>query len=59
MRSLHNEKLLNVIFPWNASNSSEEPPVEGPVIKTITEMVSKTINKMKAGKAAGPSGIYH
>ena len=48
-----------MIFPWKASNPSEEPPVEGPVIKTITEMVSKTINKMKAGKAAGPSGIYH
>lgn len=31
---------------------SEKPLNEGP-----TEMMSKAINKMKAGKAAGPPGI--
>ena len=37
---------------------SEEAPVEGPAIKITPEMVSKTISKMKSGKAAGPSGIF-
>ena len=48
---------MNVQFPWNAANMSEEAPVEGPAIKITPEMVSKTISKMKSGKAAGPSGI--
>ena len=38
-------------------NMSEEAPVEGPIIKITSEMVSKAISKMKSGKAAGPSGI--
>ena len=50
---LHYQKLLNVEFPWNASNLSDKPPLEVPGIKITT----KVINKMKAGKAAGPSGI--
>ena len=29
----HYQKLLNVEFPWNATNMSEEAPVEGPAIK--------------------------
>ena len=53
----HYQKLLNVEFPWNAENLSEEAPVEGPAIKITSEMVSKAISKMKSGKAAGPSGI--
>ena len=36
---------------------SEEAPVEGPAIKIISEMVSKTIGKMKPGKPAGHSRI--
>ena len=48
----HYQKLLNVEFPWNAANMSEEAPVEGPAIKITPEMVSKTISKMKSGKAA-------
>ena len=36
---------------------SEEAPVEGPAIKIISEMVSKTIGKMKPGKPAGRSRI--
>ena len=52
----HYQKLLNVKFPWNAANMSEEAPVEGPAIKITPEMVSKAISKMKSGKASGPSG---
>ena len=51
------QKLLNVEFPWNASNLSDETPVKGPAFKFTTEMVSKVIKIMKAGKAAGASGI--
>ena len=35
----------------------EKAPVEGPVIKNTSEMVSKAISKMKSGKATGPSDI--
>ena len=52
----HYQKLLNVEFPWNASNLSDKSSVEGPTIKITTEM-SKAINKIKAGKGAGSSGI--
>ena len=44
-------------FLWNASNMSDKPPVEGAALKITIEMVSKAINKVKADKAAGPSGI--
>ena len=53
----HYQKLLNVKFPWNAANISEEVPVEGPAIKITPEMVSKTISKMKPGKPAERSRI--
>ena len=53
----HYQKLLNVEFPWNASNLSDETPVEGPAFMITTEIVSKAIDKMKAGKAARPSAI--
>ena len=53
----HYQKLLNIQYPWNSVNMSEEAPVEGPAIKIKPEMVSKAISKMKSGKAAGPSGI--
>ena len=50
-------QLLNVEFPPNASSLTDKPPGEGTVIKIITDMVSKAINKMNFGKAAGRSGI--
>ena len=34
-----------------------ESPVEGPSEPITLEMITKTINKMASGKAAGPSGI--
>ena len=49
--------MLNIEIPWNVSNLSDEPPVERPAVKITAEMVTKAINKMKAGKAAGSSGI--
>ena len=44
----------NVEFLWNASNLSDKHPVDGPAVEITIEMMSKAINKMKAGKAAGP-----
>ena len=49
--------MLNIEIPWNVPNLSDEPPVERPAVKIAAEMVTKAINKMKAGKAAGSSGI--
>ena len=53
----HYERLLNVEFPWNPEDLSEESPVEGPSEPITLEMITKAINKMASGKAAGPSGI--
>ena len=53
----HYEKLLNVEFPWNPEDLSDEPPVEGPNEQITSEMIAKAVRKMGMGKAAGPSGI--
>ena len=53
----HYERLLNVEFPWNPEDLSEESPVEGPSEPITMEMTTKAITKMSSGKAAGPSGI--
>ena len=53
----HYERLLNVKFPWNPEDLSVESPVEGPSEPITLEMITKAINKMASGKAAGPSGI--
>ena len=54
----HYEHLLNVEFPWNPEDLSEESPVESPSEPiTLEMMITKTISKMASGKAAGPSGI--
>ena len=53
----HYERLLNVEFPWNLEDLSEESPVEGPSEPITLEMITKAISKMASGKAAGPSGI--
>ena len=49
----HYKGLLNVEFPWNPEDLSEESPRE-PI---TLEMITKAITKMASGKAAGPSGI--
>ena len=53
----HYECLLNVEFPWNPEDLSEESPVKGPSEQVTLEMITKAISKMAPGKAAGPSGI--
>ena len=49
--------VLNVEFPWNPEDLSEESPVEGPSEPITLEMITKAISKMASGKAAGASGI--
>ena len=53
----HYERLLNVEFPWNQEDLSEESPVEGPSEPITLEIITKAITKMTSGEAAGPSGI--
>ena len=53
----HYECLLNVEFPWNPKDLSEESPVDGPSESITLEMITKAISKMASGKAAGQSGI--
>ena len=53
----HYERLLNVEFPWNPEDLSEESPVEGTSEPITLEMITKAISKMVSGKAVGPSGI--
>ena len=53
----HYERLLNVEFPWNPEDLSEESPDEDPSEPITLEMITKAISKMASGKAAGPSGI--
>ena len=53
----HYERLLNVEFPWNPEDLSEESPVEGPSEPITLEMITKAISKMASGKAAGQSII--
>ena len=53
----HYERLLNIEFPWNPEDLSEESPVKGPREPITLEMITKAISKMASGKAAGPSGI--
>ena len=53
----HYERLLNVEFPWNPEDLSEENPVEGPSEPITLEMITKAISKMASGRAAGQSGI--
>ena len=53
----HYKCLLNVEFPWNPEDLSEESPIEGPSKPITLEMITKAVTKMASGKAARPSGI--
>ena len=53
----HYIHFLNVEFSRNPGGLSEVYPVEGPSKPITTAMVRKAINKMRLGKAAGPSGL--
>lgn len=49
--------IMILFLTKDPDSLSEELPVEGPVCLNTAEMVNKALTKMKAGKAAGPSGI--
>ena len=51
----HMEKIMNVENEWD--QMAEADMVEGPVQEVTYEEVIKAMNKMKFGKAAGPSEI--
>ena len=51
----HMEKIMNVENEWD--QMAEADMVEGPVEEVTYEEVVKAMNKMKLGKAAGPSEV--
>ena len=51
----HMEKIMNVENEWD--QMVEADWVEGPVTEVTDEEVMKAMNKMKLGKAAGPSEV--
>ena len=53
----HYKRLLNVEFPWNPEDLSEDSHIEGPTEPINLEMITNAITKMASDKAAGPSGI--
>ena len=53
----HYERLLNVELPWSEEDLSVADPVLGPPTLVTREMAEKSINKIKKGKALGPSGV--
>ena len=53
----HYQRLLSVEFDWDPDHLSYQPPVEGPPIPVIIDMVKKAISQMKTGKASDPLGI--
>ena len=53
----HYSKLLNIEFEWPTHLLPEVPPVAGDPPPVTSDQICKALNKMKSGKAAGPSGI--
>ena len=53
----HYSKLLNVEFPWDSEALPQTHPVSGPPPHISEELVRFAMGKLKAGKAAGPSGV--
>jgi hypothetical protein len=53
----HYARLLHVEFEWPSDLLPEAAPVEGPAPKVILDIICKALQKMKRGKAAGPSGV--
>ena len=52
----HYSCLLNQEFVWDQSSLSTVHPVVGPAPLVYVDMVYDSVKKMKAGKAAGPTG---
>ena len=48
---------LNVEFEWPSDLLPEVPPVEGSARPVTVTHIRKTLDKIKQGKAAGPSGV--
>ena len=53
----HYEKLLNTEFPWHPDRLPQVDPVTGQPLEISPAMIEKALDKMKNGKAPGPSGI--
>ena len=53
----HYSRLLNVEFEWPCELLPDVAPTAGPPPPVTTEKIQAALGKMKAGKAAGPSGI--
>ena len=53
----HYSCLLNQEFVWDQSSLSTVHPVVGPAPLVSVDMVYDSVKKMKAGKAAGPTGV--
>ena len=53
----HYNRLLNVEFEWDRENLEPAEPVAGPWPRIEKEAVSRAINRMKWGKAAGVSEL--
>ena len=53
----HYSCLLNQEFVWDQSTLSTVHPVVGPAPLVTVDMVFESVKKMKAGKAAGPTGV--
>jgi hypothetical protein len=54
----HYDKLLNEEFDWNRNCvTSESSKLIGPAENITAEEVRVAMNKMKSGKAAGPTGV--
>ena len=53
----HYGRLLSVEFVWDSDSLPDLEPKIGPPLYITEEMISKATEKMKTGKAAGPSGI--
>ena len=51
----HMEKIINVENKWD--QMVEADMVEGPVERVTDEKVMEAMNKMKLGKAGGPSEV--
>jgi Reverse transcriptase (RNA-dependent DNA polymerase) len=53
----HYEKLSNEEFPWNKETLTVADITDRPCEEITISEVQEAINKMKNGKAAGPSGV--
>ena len=53
----YHQHLLNTEYEWEKDNLPEADIVSSSAIYITKDMVAKAVQKMKNGKAAGPSGI--